>query len=273
VSWTPLGPALLFCPADRPDRFPKAAAAADMVILDLEDGVNAGDRVAARSAVIENLLDPQRTILRVNPVDSADFALDLEALNQTPYSVVMLAKTESSEDVRALAGRSVIALCETAKGVIAAADIASVESCVALMWGAEDLVASLGGRSSRHENGDYRDVARFARTQVLLSARSHGRVAIDAIHLDIGDLAGLRDEAQDAAASGFGATACIHPSQVDVVRAAYRPTDAEIAWASGVIRAATTERGVFRYEGRMIDAPLLRHAEQILSSIGRLDGE
>jgi citrate lyase subunit beta/citryl-CoA lyase len=76
VSWTPLGPAMLFCPADRPDRFAKAAAAADMVILDLEDGVNASDRVVARSAVIDNLLDPQRTILRVNPVDSADFALD-----------------------------------------------------------------------------------------------------------------------------------------------------------------------------------------------------
>ena len=53
---------------------------ADMVILDLEDGVNASDRLAARKAVVENLLDPQRTILRVNPVDSPDFALDLEVL-------------------------------------------------------------------------------------------------------------------------------------------------------------------------------------------------
>jgi citrate lyase subunit beta/citryl-CoA lyase len=98
-------------------------------------------------------------------------------------------------------------------------------------------------------------------------------VAIDAIHLDIADVEGLRDEAQDAAASGFGATACIHPSQAEVVRAAYRPTDTEIAWASGVLRAATGERGVFRYDGRMIDAPLLRHAERILSSVGRFSEE
>jgi citrate lyase subunit beta/citryl-CoA lyase len=271
VSWTPLGPALLFCPADRPDRFSKAAAAADMVILDLEDGVNASDRVAARSAVIENLLDPQRTILRVNPVGSPDFALDLEVLDATPYSLVMLAKTESGEQVDALAGRSVIALCETARGVIESPSIAAAESTVALMWGAEDLLASLGGRSSRLASGTYRDYARYARSHVLLSARAHDRVAIDAIHLDIPDVEGLREEAHDAASSGFSATACIHPSQVDVIRGAYRPTDDEIAWAAGVIRAATSERGAFRYEGRMIDAPLLRHAEQVLSSVGRLE--
>jgi len=73
VSWTPLGPALLFCPQTvRSIR--QGRGGGDMVILDLEDGVNAGDRVVARRAVIDNLLDPQRTILRVNPVGSADFA-------------------------------------------------------------------------------------------------------------------------------------------------------------------------------------------------------
>jgi citrate lyase subunit beta/citryl-CoA lyase len=271
VSWTPLGPALLFCPADRPDRFDKAASAADMVILDLEDGVHASDRGVARGAVIDNLLDPQRTILRVNPVDSADFALDLAALEQTPYSLVMLAKTESRQHVDAVAGRSVIALCETAKGVLASASIAASDSTIALMWGAEDLLVSLGGRSSRHDSGHYRDYARYARSQVLLSARAHDKAAIDAVHLDIPDTDGLREEAQDAAATGFCATACIHPSQVDVVRAAYRPTDDEVAWASGVIRAAADERGVFRYEGRMIDAPLLRHAERILDAVGHLE--
>ncbi len=273
MSWTPLGPALLFCPADRPDRFAKAAAAADMVILDLEDGVNPADRAGARREVIENLLDPQRTIVRVNPVDSADFALDLDALDKTPYAMVMLSKTESRVQVEVLAGRGVIALCETTKGVLAASAIAAAESTIALMWGAEDLLASLGGRTSRDERGHYRDYARFARSQVLLSARAHDRAAIDAIYLDIADVEGQREEALDAAASGFCATACIHPSQVAVVRAAYRPSDHEIAWASGVIRAARDEHGVFRYEGKMIDAPLLRHAEQILSSAGRPDGE
>jgi citrate lyase subunit beta/citryl-CoA lyase len=153
--------------------------------------------------------------------------------------------------------------------VLESANIAAAASTVALMWGAEDLVASLGGRSSRTRSGDYRAVATHARSQVLLAARSHDRAAIDAIHLDIADVEGLRIEAEDAAASGFCATACIHPTQVEVVRAAFRPTDDEIAWASAVSKAAASERGVFAYQGRMIDAPLLRHAQQILHTRSR----
>jgi citrate lyase subunit beta/citryl-CoA lyase len=269
VTWLPVGPALLFCPADRPDRYFKAAAAADMVILDLEDGVSPTDRPGARKALMATLLDPQRTIVRVNPAGTEDFTLDVAALAATPYTTVMLAKTESVQDVNALGPRPVIALCETARGVLASANIAAADATVALMWGAEDLVASLGGRSSRTKSGEYRAVAMHSRSHVLLAARANERAAIDAIHLDIADVEGLRIEAEDAAASGFCATACIHPTQVEVVRAAHRPTDDEIAWASGVSKAAETERGVFTYQGRMIDAPLLRHAQQILNSVSR----
>ena len=265
----PVGPALLFCPADRPDRFLKAAAAADMVILDLEDGVRPADRAGAREALATTLLDPQRTLVRVNPVGTEDFSLDMVALARTPYENVMLAKTESAQDVDALGPRPVIALCETARGVVEVANIAQAASTVALMWGAEDLVVSLGGRSSRTSNGHYRAVATHARSQVLLAARAHDRAAIDSVHLDIADLEGLRSEALDAAGSGFCATACIHPTQVAIVRAAYEPTDEEIAWASAVIKAAEGQRGVFTFQGRMIDAPLLGHALQILHALSR----
>ena len=71
------GPAWLFCPADRPERFEKAAAAADVVILDLEDGVAAKDREAARAALIDTPLDPDRTVVRINPAATADHELDL----------------------------------------------------------------------------------------------------------------------------------------------------------------------------------------------------
>ena len=130
----------------------------------------------------------------------------------------MLAKTESADQVAGLSPRRVVALCETPRGVLAATAIAACPTTVAMMWGAEDLVAALGGRSSRRPDGPYGDVARHARAQVLLSAGAYGVAAIDAVHLDIGDLDGLRGEATDAAASGFVATACIHPSQVAVVR-------------------------------------------------------
>ncbi|MGV0800856.1 aldolase/citrate lyase family protein, partial [Mycolicibacterium elephantis] len=93
------GPGWLFCPADRPERFEKAAAAADVVILDLEDGVAAKDREAARKALIDTPLDPARTVVRVNPVSTPDHALDVKALAATDYTTVMLAKTETAEQV------------------------------------------------------------------------------------------------------------------------------------------------------------------------------
>uniref|UniRef100_UPI000B185005 aldolase/citrate lyase family protein n=1 Tax=Aldersonia kunmingensis TaxID=408066 RepID=UPI000B185005 len=102
ADWILPGPAWLFCPADRPERFAKAAAAADVVILDLEDGVGADDRPAARRALIDTPLDPVRTVVRINPGGTPDQQLDLAALRETEYRVVMLPKAESAEQVRSL---------------------------------------------------------------------------------------------------------------------------------------------------------------------------
>ncbi len=259
-----LGPALLFCPADRPDRYAKAAERADAVILDLEDAVAPGDKSAARTALVANALDPASTIVRVNGVDSGCFADDLAALARTDYRRVMLAKTESAEQVARLEGFEVVALCETAAGILNVASITAAPGVVAVMWGAEDLVASLGGTSSRHDDGSYRDVASHARSSVLLAAGAAGTVAIDSVYVDIRDLSGLALEAADARASGFSATACIHPSQVSVIREAYRPTPEEVAFATALLAAARDERGVFRFEGRMVDEPVLRHARSVL---------
>lgn len=263
-----LGPAWLFCPADRPDRFGKAAAAADVVILDLEDGVAPADRARARGSLQTELLDPDRTVVRVNPVGTDDHALDLAALGSTRYETLMLAKTESEQQVSGLDSYRVVALCETARGVLAAAEIAAARNTVAVMWGAEDLIASLGGRSARFPGGGYREVARQARSAVLLAAGAYRRFALDAVHVNIPDLEGLRVEAEDAAASGFSATVCIHPTQLPVVRAAYRPAEAELAWARRVLAAARSAPGVFALEGRMVDEPVLRQARRMVERAG-----
>lgn len=259
------GPAWLFCPADRPDRFAKAAAAADIVILDLEDGVAAHDRAAARESLVGVPLDPATTVVRINSAGSPDHQLDLAALALTRYTTVMLAKTESAADVVRLAPLQVVTLVETPRGVLNAASVAAADNTVGMMWGAEDLVVGLGGRSSRAADGSFRAVAQHARSTVLIAAASSGRYSIDTVHIDIADLDGLAAEAVDAAAVGFAATACIHPSQVVAVRAAYRPTADEAAWAHRVLEAARSERGVFAFEGSMVDAPLLRHAEAIVA--------
>ncbi|MDN4615726.1 CoA ester lyase [Leifsonia sp. F6_8S_P_1B] len=263
----PWGPALLFCPADRPERYEKALQRADAVILDLEDAVDPARRPEAREglAASADTLDPTRVIVRVNPASTADHDADLAALARTPYRTVMLPKAEHVDDLAGLIRYDVIALCETAGGVLAARDLAQAEGVLALMWGAEDLVASLGGTSSRHADGRYRDVAVHARSTVLLAAGAAGRHAIDTVHLDIADLDGLAAEAEDAAAVGFAATACIHPGQVDTIRAAYRPDAADVEAARALLAAAEQAGGgVFRHDGRMVDGPVLAHARAVL---------
>ncbi|PRB18879.1 CoA ester lyase [Microbacterium sp. MYb62] len=261
-----LGPALLFCPADRPERFQKASERADAIILDLEDAVLPDAKTVARRNVMAADLDPERVIVRVNAPDSDAFAADLEALARTDFRTVMVAKTEDADSLSAFDDRySLIALCETARGIHAADGIAAHPLVTAMMWGAEDLVASLGGTSSRNADGGYRDIARYARARVLLASGAQGKAAIDAVHIDLDDAEGLENEASDAAASGFRASACIHPNQVAAIRAAYRPDEETVRWARAVLAAADAERGVFRFEARMIDEPVLRHARSVVS--------
>ena len=266
------GPALLFCPADRPDRYAKALAAADAAILDLEDGVGADGKDAARAALVASDLDPARVIVRVNATGTPEHAADIAALRGTPYRLIMLPKTETRAQLEGLgADWRVVALCETALGVVNAAEVAAAPNVIAVMWGAEDLIASMHGRTSRFPDGRYRDVALHARSTVLLAASAHGRSAIDSVYVNIPDLDGLAAEAEDAAASGFTLKGCIHPSQVAVVRKAFQADEAQVAWARRVLAAArdtsARDRGAIKVDGQMIDAPLIRQAEAILASV------
>lgn len=273
-----MGPALLFCPADRPERYLKAAERADAVILDLEDAVAPEDKQRARGAILAQLgakgdvpeLEPTRTIVRLNPAGTEEFEKDLHCLAHTPYRTVMLAKAENAAQVRALEGFSVIALCETAAGIINAPAIAAESNVVALMWGAEDLLASLGGTSSRNDDGGYRAVARHSRSAVLLAARAYGKEAVDSVYVNIPDLPGLASESRDAVASGFSSKACIHPNQVAVVRDAYAPSESEVAEANELLEAAASAgSGVFQFKGKMVDGPILKHAEATVRRSGR----
>lgn len=272
-----MGPALLFCPGDRPDRFLKAADRADAVILDLEDAVGGETKDAARAAIVAAELDPERTIVRVQDASAEGFAADLAAVAASPFRTVMLAKAESTEQVDRVGvgvpGARVVVLCETARGVLAAESLVAHDAVVGIMWGAEDLVASIGGTSSRDEHGGYRDVAMHARSRILLAAGASGVTAIDAIRTDIGDLAGAHAEALDAAASGFGAKAAIHPNHIEPYRRAFAPTAVQLEEAERILAAADATPGVFSFEGRMVDEPILRHARNVVARAGATGGE
>lgn len=274
-TWIPQGPAILFAPADRPDRFDKAAARADLVILDLEDGCRAENRGAAREAIAEATLNPETTIIRINPAGTSDYEEDLKLLENSPFNLVMLPKAESAAQLAELSEYQVIALIETPLGVIKADEIAAADNVIAMFWGAEDLVAGLGGNSSRFSAdeaanlpesitaGTYRDVARYSRARVQLAAAAFNKAALDSVHVDISDEVGLRAEALDAAALGYAATVCIHPGQVEIIRSAYRPSPEQIDWATRLLEEAKKNTGAFSFEGRMVDAPLFRQAEAI----------
>lgn len=262
------GPALLFCPGDRPDRYDKAVQRADAVLLDLEDAVGPADKAVARdlvTAALPKLGD--RAIVRVNGLDTEWHEEDVRAVREAGVQVVMLPKTASAADVRSLSGLHVIALCETASGVLRAEEIAAEENCAALMWGGEDLIADIGGRNSRDSSGAYYAAIQQARSTVLLAAAAASKPAVDAVFADIANLGSLKAECLEAVDLGFRAKACIHPSHVETIRQAFAPNPEEVAWAEGLLREAENQGGaVFTFQGKMVDAPVYAHARRILES-------
>jgi citrate lyase subunit beta/citryl-CoA lyase len=273
-DWIP-GPAWLFCPADRPDRYAKALSAADVVILDLEDAVAPAHRTDARQALRhlsdDGQLDLERTVVRINGGDTLDHAADLTAVTAAGIRRVMLAKSEDPEHLRSIEAE-VLVLVETPRGIEHVGRLAEQSNVVAVMWGADDLIAGLGGTASRYDDGRYRDVTRYARSRAVIAAKAHGRIALDGVHMDIADTDGLRAECTDAVAVGFDATVAIHPSQIAVIRAAYTPTPERVDWARRLLAQVGDDRGVTTFEGRMVDGPIFKQAERVLRLVTSTGG-
>ncbi|MET3953782.1 citrate lyase subunit beta/citryl-CoA lyase [Rhodococcus sp. OAS809] len=260
-----VGPAMLFCPGNRPDRFVKAHRNADVAILDLEDAVGPEDKDTARTAVASALPALQSAVVRINSISSSWHAADIRTIGAAGGVQIMVPKVEHASDLDHLIGFDVIAICETAAGILHAEEIAAHPHCSGLLWGGEDLIADLGGRRSRSSSGTYHGVVAQARHMVLLAAASAGKRAIDGVHVKIDDIAGLQRETAEAADMGFQAKACIHPKHVPIIRSEFNPPAKELEWAKSVLKHATAHRGdVFTFQGEMIDEPLLRHARRIL---------
>ncbi|RSZ61272.1 CoA ester lyase [Corynebacterium hylobatis] len=265
----PVGPALLFTPAHRPELLAKAFDRADTVIVDLEDGAGTGDRDAMHDNIRGAELDLARTILRTTGPDMEGFDGDVSLARELGIGTVMVPKVREQLPA-GLEGLRVIAMIETPQALVNIREIVNHEAVTGLFWGAEDLITLLGGTHSRRQAdesgvGAYRDVIRHARAQVLIHAAAAGKFAVDAIHADFRDTEGQLAEALDAARSGFLGTACIHPAQVTSVRQAFRPEAGQVEWAQQVVAGARQHSGAFQVDGVMIDAPLVSQAERILS--------
>ncbi|AZH25697.1 HpcH/HpaI aldolase/citrate lyase family protein [Haloplanus aerogenes] len=263
---------VLFSPGDRPDMCRKApSTGADTVVFDLEDAVAPARKAEARAAVADLLTDPDfdpavEVAVRV-AADADAAATDLDAVadaNRLDAVMVPKANADSVARVADLCSHPILALIETAAGVLDAREVATVPAVDALCFGAEDLAADLG--ATRTDEGTE---VLYAREHVVLSARAAGVDAVDTVYTDLDDHEGLRAETRFAATLGYDGKMVVHPAQVDVVHDALAPDAEAVAWARRVLDARDDAdgRGVFEVDGEMIDAPLIARAERILERV------
>ncbi len=257
----------LFLPATRLDRFAKAqGAGADAVILDLEDAVAEEDKQAARNALADL---PARTpgdvpvLVRINATDSPFFTEDAAAMKGLPIDGLILPKAEDAAACAALSrqtGLPVIGLIETARGLRNAEAVAG--ACVRLAFGSIDYAADLG---LAHE----RVPLLHARSELVLASRLANRPAPwDGVTPGIKDETAIETDCRHSVAMGFGGKLIIHPAQIAPARRGFAPSPDELDWATRVTAAAAENAAAIKVDGQMIDAPVVKRAEQILARAG-----
>lgn len=283
----------LFVPGDSEKKQSKAAdTGADAIILDLEDSVTAANKARARELTLgwlqaqstANGVSAQGRWVRINALDSGMWRDDLSAVMPGAPDGIMLPKSAGPESVEQLSAelaelerrhglaegstRILPLVSETAAAAITipAYARAALPRLAGLTWGAEDLSAAIGATRKRGADGQWTDAFRFARTQTLLTAHACEVMAIDTLHADFADEAGLRLAAEAARADGFAGMLAIHPAQVAVINAAFTPSEAELAEAQAIVAAFTAnpDAGALQIEGRMIDRPHLKLAQRLL---------
>jgi citrate lyase subunit beta/citryl-CoA lyase len=254
---------LLFVPGDRPDRFAKAeAAGADGVILDLEDAVAAASKGVARSHVAAWLASGKPATVRINAADTPWFAEDLSAIVAGHDTTVMLPKA-SVDGVTAVVSAlgeqtRVVALIETATGVLNAASICRSANVIRAAFGSIDFSTEVG------VDPDDREALLHARSMLVLASAANGIAPpLDGVTTDVTAADPARADAAYAARLGFGGKLCIHPVQIAAVNTAFDPASDEIAWARAVLAAGGD--GAAKVDGHMIDAPVLERARRIIA--------
>jgi citrate lyase subunit beta/citryl-CoA lyase len=260
----------LFVPADRPERHQRALdSGAAAVIVDLEDAVAADQKDAARQTLVETLAsrDGETTCLvRINSPKLAEGRADLEALPALRADGIVLPKADvGSVELAAGAGLPIVALVETAAGILDAAAIAAHPAVDVLMLGPVDLSLELG--VSETPDGDQLQTARGL---IVLAAAAGGIPGpLDGPCVLPRDEAALALEIDRARRLGFTGKSCIHPAQVEAVNAGFAPSPEEISWATAVSAAfeEADGSGVVVLDGEMIDLPVVLRARRILERV------
>lgn len=279
----------LFAPGDSERKMAKAAAsAADVVIFDLEDAVAAQEKPKARAMVAACLqsyaagVSRARLWVRINPLQGPHALADLAAVVAGRPGGIMLPKARGRADVELLdhylsalevaagiqqGSTQVIALVtETAEGMFTTGDYAGAPRLVAMTWGAEDLADAIGASENKQPDGSYGFTFELARSLCVLGAAAAGVMAVETIHGDFRDDAGLRRRAEQVRRAGYRGMLAIHPNQVDIINQAFTPSADELAAAQEIVDlfAAHPGAGTIGHKGAMLDRPHLARAQALL---------
>ncbi|HVT25137.1 MAG TPA: CoA ester lyase [Rhizomicrobium sp.] len=276
----------LFVPADSEKKLAKAETSpADALILDLEDAVASANRPAARKlahAYVSARKSRASFWVRINPVGTPDYSADLEAIVSAKPDGVIVPKPDGPHALRILDNdltayearhglplggiKTLPVATETPVAVMSLMDYRSPPPrLAALSWGAEDLSAALGAASNRDETGEFFFTYKMVRSLVLIAAKAAGVAAIETLHADFRDSKGLDRVARAAQREGFSGMFAIHPDQVEIINAAFTPSEADVAHARRVVEAFASGAGVASLDGKMLDQPHLVQARHVLA--------
>jgi citrate lyase subunit beta/citryl-CoA lyase len=281
----------LFAPGDNEHKMEKAtASAADVVILDLEDAVAEEIKPRARSMVSAFLRaqpDRSRLWVRINPLQGPHALADLAAIVSARPAGIMLPKARGRTDVEVLdhylsalevaaecargSTRVIVLVTETAESMFTTGTYAGAPRMVAMTWGAEDLADAIGASENKNVDGGYAFTYELARSLCLLGAAAAGVSAIETIHGDFRDEAGLRKRAEQVRRAGYRGMLAIHPAQVGIINEAFSPRADELAAAQEIVDlfAANPGAGTIGFGGSMLDRPHLARARALLELAAR----
>jgi citrate lyase subunit beta / citryl-CoA lyase len=257
----------LFAPGDNPKLLRRVfTAGADAVILDLEDSVPIDAKGQARSMVADVVAE-RRALVRVNPPRTDLCAADIDSV-AAHATALRLPKCESPEDVAWVASRApgvpLVPAIETARGVLAAQEIALAPGVAHLSIGGMDLLRDLYAG-----NGNLPML--YVRSHLVVVSRAAGLPPpVDSVYPLIEDDAGLREEATFVCSLGFGAKSAIHPRQIPIVNEVFAPSPSDVAWAVEVLAAFEAAGGhaCRLSNGEFVDRPVAERAHRLLQLAG-----
>jgi citrate lyase subunit beta/citryl-CoA lyase len=252
---------VLFLPASNPRAIAKARdAGADLVVLDVEDAVKPADKSSARDAAVAAVASEWRVpvAIRVNGVGTQWHSLDLDAVARSKADLVVVPRAISAHLVHGVAeavNKPVLAMIETAAGVLAALQIAG--SAAALIAGTNDLRSDL-----RLPLDASREPISASLQMIVLAARASDVAVFDGVFNGLDDPDGFLREAEEGRRLGFDGKSLIHPNQIEPCHRAFAPSAAEVKRARLLVDAF--QGGAERFGNEMIERMHVEAARRVL---------